>query len=167
MKNECVERKDELLEAALTQNLAPELQQHLLACAGCAEELSILRARQEQLDALLPRVTQEAHLSPDFRSRVLAATVNADKTGFAMTWRTWGLAGATAMVFVALLTTVALRSRITPPAPASDLDAAQKLAAWHAPSDVFLETPGNDFLRSTPKLGESYLPVPAQGDKEK
>lgn len=47
-----------------------------------------------------------------------------------------------------------------------DLAVAEKLAEWRAPSDVLLETPGNEILRTTPKLGESYLKTGAKKNRE-
>lgn len=166
MNNHCPKQKDQLLEAALTQTVAPELQAHLLMCPLCTAELSALRARRERLDALLPLVAQEVELSPDFRTRVLAAVESAGDARRHAPWRILALAAASAVVLAALLT-YTLRLRNSPPAPQADLVAAQKLAAWRAPSDIFLETPGRDFLRNTPKLGASYLPIPAQTHKEK
>jgi hypothetical protein len=51
-------------------------------------------------------------------------------------------------------------------APGTELAAAEKLAEWRAPSDVLLETPGQEILRTTPRLGESYLRVPVKTDQE-
>ena len=50
--------------------------------------------------------------------------------------------------------------------PETELAAAEKLADWRAPSDVLLETPGREILRTTPRLGESYLHAPVKTDKE-
>ncbi len=156
-----------MLEAALTQSVTPDLQAHLSSCAACASEWAALRARREQLDRLLPLVTQEAELSPDFRARVLAAADSAGEAQRAGSWRTWGLAIAAAVILAALVASSALRQHVSPPAAENELAAAQKLAAWRAPTDIFLETPGRDLLRNTPKLGASYLPIPAQAHKEK
>jgi anti-sigma factor RsiW len=162
MNNSCTHRKDQLLEAALAETMAPELATHLLACAACAQELSALRARRERLDALLPFVVQDAEPSPDFRMRVLAAAETASYAGRAPYWRTWGLAGAAAVVLAALLLAIILRSRISAPVAEPELLAAQKLAEWRAPSDIFLQTPGSEILRTTPKLGGSFLPIPSR-----
>jgi hypothetical protein len=51
--------------------------------------------------------------------------------------------------------------------PPNQLVAAQTLAVWRAPSDVLLQTPGQEFLRTTPKFGESYLSSPQQTIEEK
>ena len=58
MKNDCAKWKEKLLEAALTGTAAGELGRHLSSCAGCVKELEALRARREQLDALLPLVAE-------------------------------------------------------------------------------------------------------------
>jgi len=50
--------------------------------------------------------------------------------------------------------------------PGDELAAAQKLAEWRAPSDGLLVTPGQEILRTMPRLGESYLNVPAKTDEE-
>jgi len=171
MKNDCAKLKHELLEAVLTGTVAVELQGHLLACAHCAKELSALQLRRERLDTLLPLVAQEAEPSPDFRARVVAAAESTGPAGRAPLSRIWGLAGLAAMTLAALLLALILRGRVSAPAPDPDLATAQKLAAWRAPSDIFLQTPGREILRSTPKLGDSYLPIrapsPEQPPKEK
>jgi hypothetical protein len=51
--------------------------------------------------------------------------------------------------------------------PPNQLVAAQTLAVWRAPSDVLLQTPGQAFLRTTPKFGESYLGSPQKTIEEK
>ena len=165
MKNDCTKWKEQLLEAALTQEAAPALREHLLTCAMCAAELAALRTQRERLDALLPLVTREAEPSPDFRARVLAAAETAGSARREPRWRTWGLAGVAAMTVVAVVLALMLRSRIAPPAPEPDLAAAQKLAEWRAPSDVFLKTPGSEILRSTPKLGASFFSIPSQSQE--
>lgn len=170
MKNDCGKCKDLLLEAALTGTVANVLKEHLQNCSNCTKELAALRARRERLDALLPLVARGAEPSAEFRARVLAAAETASEPKRAQPWRVWALAGATAAVVVALMIGLTLQrwtarksGRIVPDA---ELTAAQKLAEWRAPSDVLLETPGLELLRTTPKLGESYLKVPAKKDKE-
>jgi hypothetical protein len=156
-----------LLEVALTGTVPPDLQQHLSECTRCTEEFLALHARRERLDALLPLVAQGAEPSPDFRARVLAAAEAARHARRTSPCLAWGLAAAAALFVAGLIASFALRSRTSPPVPQAELAAAQKLAEWRAPSDIFLETPGRELLRSTPKLGVSYLPVPTKTDKEK
>jgi anti-sigma factor RsiW len=167
MKNDCTKWKDQLLEGALTGTVAGDLQQHLLTCASCTEEFSSLRSRHERLDALLPLVAQGAEPSPEFRARVLAAAEAAGKARRTPSWLAWGLATVAAGIVAALITSFALRSRTLQRVPMAELAAAQKLAEWRAPSDTLLDTPGRELLRSTPKLGVSYLQVPAKTYKEK
>ena len=78
MKNECAKYKDLLLEAALSENSAGVLDQHLRQCGACANELAGLRARRERLDTLLPLVLGAAEPSPGFRARVLAEAESAN-----------------------------------------------------------------------------------------
>jgi hypothetical protein len=167
MKNDCTKWHDPMLEATLAGTIPTDLQQHLFTCASCTEQFSALQARRERLDAMLPLVAQGAEPSPDFPARVLAAAEASGQAKRIPPWLAWGLAGVTTLLVAALITSFALRSRTSPPVPQAELATAQKLAEWRAPSDIFLETPGSELLRSTPKLGVSYLPVPTKTDKEK
>lgn len=166
MKNECAKWRNELLEAALLGTAARDLEEHLGQCSNCAEALADLRSRKQLIDALLPRVAQDAEPAADFRARVLAAAEAESDTRSLRLWRAWAMAGATTLVLVALATGVTLRWRATRNVAANELAAAQKLAEWQAPSDVLLSSPGPGILRGTPKLGESYLKLPAKTTKE-
>jgi hypothetical protein len=97
---------------------------------------------------------------------VLAAAESASEGKRARPWREWALAGATAVVVVALMVGVPLLRKNGPAVPEDELTAAQKLAEWRAPSDGLLKTPGQEILMTTPKLGNSYLNVPVKTDKE-
>jgi anti-sigma factor RsiW len=166
MKNECTKWKSELLEAALAGTTGRDLEEHLRQCTDCAEELAALRAKRERMDALLPLVARGATPATDFRARVLGAAEAAGQASDARVWRAWAFAGVTAIVLVALATGLTLRWRAARSVPAAELAAAQKLAEWQAPSDVLLQSPGRGILGSTPRLGESYLQLPAKMDKE-
>lgn len=166
MKNDCTKWKDQLLEAAVTGNATGGLEEHVLNCANCAEELAALRARRERLDKLLPLVAQGAEPPPRFRARVLAAAEAVSVAKRGRSWRAWGLAGAMAVIMAMLMIGLTLHRRAVRTVPEAELAAAEKLAEWRAPSDVLLETPGREILRTTPRLGESYLHVPAKTDEE-
>jgi predicted anti-sigma-YlaC factor YlaD len=166
MKNACEKWKDPLRDAALTGTTSAELEEHLRSCANCSAELDEVRARAARLEALLPRVARGAEPSADFRARVLAAAVAAREGKRARPWRVWALAGAAAIVVVVLLIGVTWHRRTARPIPGDELAAAQKLAEWRAPSDGLLVTPGQDILRTMPRLGESYLNVPVKTDEE-
>ncbi|HYL09137.1 MAG TPA: hypothetical protein VEU31_00240 [Candidatus Acidoferrales bacterium] len=165
MKNDCGRWKDELLEAALTGTVAPELEQHLASCAGCAKALEALRERRGRLDALLPRVARSAEPPAGLGATVLAAAKAAEHQGTARRRWTWRLAAATAAV--AATVTIALLARRAPRRNLdSEIAAAERLARWQAPSDVLLETPSYEVLRSMPKLGETYLQMPLRTKEE-
>jgi len=164
MKNDCAKWKNELLEAALTRIAAGGLEEHMSKCADCTAELAALRAKREQMDALLPLVAQGAELPPEFRARVLAAAEAATEAKHGRPWLVWGLSGAMAAIVAALVVGFTLqRRRIV---PHGELAAAERLAEWRAPSDVLLETPGREILRTTPRLSESYLHIPVTTDRE-
>ncbi len=166
MKNDCTKWKDQLLEAALTGTAVGGFQQHVLSCASCAEELAALRARRERLDKLLPLVTQGAEPPPGFRTRVLAAASSTSEAKRRRSWRVWGLSGATAVIVATLIVGLTLHRRAVRTVPETELAAAEKLAEWRAPSDILLKTPGREILRTTPRLGESYLHVPVKTNEE-
>ena len=67
----------------------------------------------------------------------------------------WALLGAT----VAAATLFLVHRGNVRKGEAEELSAAQKLAQWRAPSDSLLKTPGQEILKTTPKLGELYLPA--------
>jgi hypothetical protein len=166
MKNACKEWKDQLLETALTGTAPRDLEEHLRSCADCGAELKELRARRAQLDMLLPLVAQGAEPSGDFRARVLAAAERARDGKYARPWRVWTLAGATGVILVALVAGLTLPRKNGGMVPPSELAGAQKLAEWRAPSDSLLRTPGQELLKATPKLGDSYFQVPVKTNEE-
>jgi hypothetical protein len=161
MKNDCGRWKDELLEAALTGTAAPKLEQHLASCAGCAKALEVLRERRERLDALLPRVARNAEPRAGLGAKVLAAAQAAEAQDPGARRWSWRLAAATAAV-AAMVTIAWVAHRIPRRNLDSEIAAAERLARWQAPSDVLLETPGYEVLRSTPKLGETFLQTPVR-----
>ena len=166
MKNACEKWKDPLREAALTGATEKDLEEHLRSCAKCSDELDEVRASAARLDALLPLVTQGAEPPANFRARVLAAAEAAREGKRARPSRVWTLAGAAAVVVAVLMIGVTLQRRTARMIQGDELAAAQKLAEWRAPSDGLLVTPGQEILRTMPRLGESYLNAPAKTDEE-
>ncbi len=165
MKNSCEKWNDQLLEAALAGTTAKDLEEHLKSCTKCSTELEQARARKTRLDELLPLVARGAEPGADFRARVLAAAVGEKERHRAARWRVWTLAGATAVVVTLLIVGLTLVRRNGPAVPVEELAAAQKLAEWRAPSDSLLATPGQEILKTTPKLGQSYLNVPVKTEE--
>jgi anti-sigma factor RsiW len=165
MKNACDKWKEQLLEAALTGTTSKDLEGHLRSCSNCSRELDAVRARKARLDELLPRVVQEAEPSANFRARVLAAARAASEGKHAQPWRLWILAGATAAI-VMLMIGGAMYRRAAQTIPPEQIAIVQKLAEWRAPSDGLLRTPGQEILKTMPKLGKSYLNVPVKTDEE-
>jgi len=165
MKIECEKWKDQLLEAALTGTTAKDLEEHLQSCANCFTKLDEVRARKARLDELLPLVARGSEPPADFRARVLAAAGFANVGKRARLWRVWTLAGATAVAVTLLMVGLTLLRKNGPVVPQEELAAAQKLAEWRAPSDSLLVTPGQEILKTTPKLGQSYLNVPVKTEE--
>jgi hypothetical protein len=156
MNNDCAKFKDLLLEAALTGVPGDALKNHLRDCGDCPSEFAALQARRERLEALLPLLTREQEPSAGFRARVLAAAASARERR-SQRWKVWILAAATAAIAAALTIGFAWKRRDSRTLPEGDLIAAEKLAEWRAPSDVLLMTPGREILRTTPRLGVTYL----------
>ena len=156
MSAPCEKWKGELLEAALTGARPKNLELHLQDCKGCAAELRELETIRARQDSLLPLLVGGSQPSSDFRTRVLAAAEAESERKRAPRWRVWALVGAT----VAAVVVFTVQRGAVRKGEREELAAAQKLAEWRAPSDSLLKTPGEEILKSTPKLGESYLRVP-------
>jgi len=166
MKNACEKWKDELLDAALSGAAGKDLEEHLRTCRGCAQELKSLEVSRARLDALLPMVAQRSEPSTGFRTRVLAAAEAASERKRASHWRGWTLVGTMATAVTVLMFVVAWHRR-TERRVQEEIAVAQKLMEWRAPSDSLLATPGQEIVRTTPKLGESYLKFPARRVEER
>jgi anti-sigma factor RsiW len=168
MKKACEKWKDPLLEAALTGTTGEDLADHLRTCKDCAAELKNLEARRARLDKLLPLVAQGSEPSADFRARVLAAAEGGGiNPPLQKRWRVWRLAGATATAAIVLVLGAWWYRGMTRKMQTEELATAQKLAEWRAPSDSLLAIPGQEILRTTPKLGKTYLNVPSKKVEEK
>src|SRR6266550_3812218 len=138
---------------------------------GCPNEYSGGRSRRactevRQLCRRAGSAACAAGTVVEFRSRVLAAAESASEAKRGRRWRLWGLAGAMAAIVATLMIALTLHRGAGRILPENELAGAEKLAKWRAPSDALLETPGREILRTTPKLGESYLHVPAKTDEE-
>ncbi len=163
--------KDAMLEAVLTGALDTRLQDHLQRCESCRQELEALRARRVRMDAALPLIAA-AEPQPGFHARVMRAAESAEKTAFASRrWfrvppMRWALA-VPALAAVAIVVAL-LMPRLRHRGPSTEeIAAATQLATWQAPSDVLLQTPGQQLLRDTPRLGETYFPIHLPTNKER
>lgn len=151
----CRQWKDGLLDVALGASATPQLEEHLRGCAACAATLAEGRARRQQLDAALGQLVRGAEPSPAFRARVLAAIETSPAS--AVGQPAW--AGVLAAVAVVVLTGVVLPRLGERQEPASGAASIAMLSAWRSPTESLLHSPGDDFLRSTPRLGELYFPL--------
>lgn len=160
----CREWKDRLLETALGAPVHGEpvqgepadarLAAHLRACAGCAAALEELAARRAQMDAAVRQLVGGAEPSPAFRARVLAAAETLPVTGAGQPAWLGALAAVAVMVLAGVL--------LQPPAPAPR--PAPSLSEWRSPTDWLLRTPGDELLRSTPRVGDFYFPLESEKD---
>jgi hypothetical protein len=164
MKETCEKWKDQLLEAAVTGTATKDFEEHLRGCAVCSRQLDAVRERKVRLDELLPLVARGAEPPADFRARALAAAEAAGERKRSQRWRLWSLAGAAAAIVMVMIGAVMYR-RAALAIPPEEIAVVQKLAEWRAPSDSLLATPGQEILKTTPKLGQSYLGVPVKTEE--
>jgi len=154
----CREWKDRLLDVALGAPVEAKLEAHLGACPACAAAFANWRARRERLDAALHQLVRGAEPSPAFRARVLAASETVPAAGPAQP--AW--VGALAAVAVVLLAGMLLDQPASPPRRVTSL------SEWRSPTDWLLRTPGDELLRSTPRVGDFYFSLqPAEAGSSK
>jgi anti-sigma factor RsiW len=161
MKTACMKWNHRLLEAALGEPATTGLENHLSQCAACAAELAVLRARRERMDKLLPLVGS-AEPSPDLKARILAvaeASTSPRRSHFLR----WAWAGIAAAIVIAVITALVVKPRAG--IDEADLRGAQALAEWRSPTDGLLHLPGQQWLNSTPHLGEAYITMPIESGK--
>ncbi|HWZ42626.1 MAG TPA: hypothetical protein VNW97_04085 [Candidatus Saccharimonadales bacterium] len=179
MTTYCQERRDSLLEAALSGAVDSLLQEHIQHCQGCRRELDALLARRTRMDAALPLIVQneDAGPQPEFHARVMQAAAQQEPRALPAVWawlavlpRRWAFtltlaipALAAATIAAVLVTQKPHTNRISEDTMAS----ATRLANWQSPTAALLETPGQELLRSTPRLGESYLNFSTPTQQEK
>ena len=167
MKSDCTRWKDRLLDAALTGStdttreaaaIDDGLERHLRDCRECSQQLMGLRERRQRMDSLLPMIAAGAELRPGFSERVLSAIKAGNHATPARSrrFRNWALAAAGA---AAMISAVLLWQSRNDRLPDPVMTGAAELAHWQAPTDSLLRMPGNDLLRSTPRLGESYFSI--------
>lgn len=166
MKSPCEKWQQRLREAALGEPAGGELREHLAQCPDCAAELDGLRARRERLDSLLPLIASGVEPSPDLHARIMAAAAATAGPAprRARFPRAWALAAAAAVIMVLLVTGWRVRKANIAEA---ELHGAQSLAEWRAPTDVLLRSPGDEFLRTTPKLGGFYINLSSEKEQSK
>ncbi|MBZ5506533.1 MAG: hypothetical protein LAO78_13830 [Acidobacteriia bacterium] len=165
MTNDCKDRKDSLLEAALTGETESSLQQHLASCEECRQELETLRVRRARMDAALLMVAQGGP-QPDFHARVVQAAEAAGQKKFAVTgwfrmprlitnqrWMFAASALALALAIVAGVVNLRPSHKLLP----ADIAGATQLANWQSPTAALMETPGKELLSGSPQMGESFM----------
>ena len=185
MTTYCQERKDSLLEAALSGAVDSLLQQHLEYCQGCRQELDALYTRRARMDATLALVVQneDAEPRPEFHARVMQAAAQQKPRALPAVWtwlglssssppslRRWALTLALATPALAAVAIVAMLVTQKPQhnqISEEEIAAATRLANWQSPTAALLETPGQELLRSTPRLGESYFNISTPMQQEK
>ena len=165
MKDACEKWKEQILECVLSGTTTAAFEEHLRTCAVCSRELEVVRARKMRLNELLPLMARGAEPPADFRAKVLAAAEAGSGAKRARHWRVWILAGATAAIVVVVIVTTMYRRRAQT-IPEKELASVQRLAQWRAPSDTLLATPGQEILRTMPRLGVSYMNVRVKTDEE-
>ena len=147
--NACKIWEDRLLDYALGDTERPGVESHSKICPDCSAALDRLHERQEQIETGLRQLVGGAQLSPGFRARVLA--VSETRPG----WGHVGWAGAVAALAVLVLAVLFLNPSRPKPDPA--MLAAEDLSHWHSPTEMLLISPADEWLDSTPRLGDYYF----------
>jgi hypothetical protein len=165
--NACKEWKNELLELAASERSAetPRLEAHIKGCTGCAAALTELRAQATRLDAALPGIADGAKLRGGFEARVFARIAAGETSGSAVRvrgfslgsawWSGWQMRLAAAGVVCAVVVSAVVWPTVKRHWHIGEPEIS--ITQWRSPTDSLLETPGQDLLRSTPKLGEVYF----------
>ncbi len=156
--------KEALLEAALRGEPSRDLAAHLENCPACRSALSEWKLRNARLESLLPLLARQTAPSPAFRAKVLAVAAQPARH------RVWFLRPAFLAVCVVSVVTLGGAAyrvwRSHNVDPDFDLQAVRQLTEWRAPSDVFLKTPGQELLRSAPRIGDSCVKIPVSLKEE-
>jgi anti-sigma factor RsiW len=173
MTNYCLERKDSLIEAALSDAPEAALREHLQRCPGCREQLATLQARRARMESALPLIAQGAEPSLDFHAQVMqAAAVQKPqprmslRNWFTFSQRRWAPA-VPVLVVVALAAVLLAAKQYRKRISEEELAAASRLANWQSPTASLLQTPGQELLRGTPRIGETYFNISAPTQREK
>lgn len=147
--NACNTWKNRLLDYALGDTEQPEVESHSKICPDCSAALDTLHEQQEQIDAGLRHLVRAGQPFPGFRARVLAASETRP------VWGHVGWAGAVAALGVLVLAVLFLNP--SPPKSDPAMLAAEDLSRWQSPTEMLLISPADEWLDSTPRLGEYYF----------
>ena len=146
-----------------------EFDQHIETCASCRREVQALRSDLGLL-ALSTAGARPPARSKDRLMRAIAAEPRGVQARAPQAVPRRGLSWALIPAVIALGLLVAVgnlwRQNSALRAAQQELAAAQKLSQWRAPSDTLLTTPGSEMLRSVPRIGQTYLSVPAKSSQE-
>jgi hypothetical protein len=165
----CKEWKNELLELAASERSveSPRLEAHIKGCAGCAATLTELRAQAARLAATLPGIADGAELREGFETRVFARIAAGELQGSevpvrenlwrASWWGGWRMRAAAAGLVCAVVVAVVAWPTVKKHWHIGEPEIS--ITQWRSPTGSLLQTPGQDLLRSTPKLGVGYFPL--------
>lgn len=170
--NPCPGWKDRLIEFALGAVPAPEaraVEAHIAGCAGCSCALGELRGRGEEISKALREFMRQAEPPPNFCGRVLASLDGRSQTH---AWHSRRVATWAAAAAFVLLVATAVGLQVGKGRRGSGDFSSQALtglSAWRSPTEGLLRSPGDELLKSTPRLGEIYFrlePTPKHPTKE-
>jgi hypothetical protein len=171
--NACKEWKNELVELAAegavadNADAAQRVEAHINGCSACAATLTELRAQALRLDAGLARIAGGAELRDGFEARVIARIAAGEMQGSdvrergnswgASWWSGWRMRLAAAGVVCAVVVATVVWPTVKKHWHIGEPEIS--ITQWRSPTDSLLQTPGQDLLRSTPKLGVGYFPL--------
>jgi hypothetical protein len=169
--NACREWKDKLLEYAVLEGAtgatkefgadACALEAHIKGCAVCAAALGELRARTARIDAALPQIADGAKLQEGFEARVFARIAGGDAGGnSAARYTNWLSGWRMRLAMAGAVCAVVIAAVVWPQVKKIwhiGEEPVMSISTWRSPTESLLRTPGQELLRSGPKVGEVYF----------
>ena len=155
----CDKWRDDLLDAALGLRAASGLEEHLVSCSACREALAGLRERSQQMEAGVHSLVNAEGPSAAFRGRLIESIEARRASGFG--WRGPGgvLVASAALAVLGIMLTLSVNRRGGPGDSATPRSTGMAISEWRSPTDAVLRSSAADFLRSSPRLGETYFPM--------
>ncbi len=151
----CKKWRKSVVDHALGQPAGAAFEAHLATCSACATALREWRARAQQMDASV-REALASEPPPGLVEAVLGKVDSHRPQPVRIAG--WKTAAAFACLAALVVTLYARHVRVERTRRDQQvLSAATTLAHWRSPTDGLLESPSDQWLRSVPRLDESFF----------
>jgi hypothetical protein len=163
----CAEWSDRLLDTALGAPTPADLAEHVKTCSACSEALIELQARRQQMDAGLRKLISGMEPLPAFRARLMASLDARSPRRARWVVPVGVLATITVVAALGAILTPSVKRWAARNDSLAVSVSGPTLSEWRSPTEVLLRSSGDEYLRSSPRLGEFYSPMestrPARG----